>query len=114
MKKQLTRKRVIVNDIPFIVEGDIVALLDDNGEEHELDEEKIGQPKVTDVMIFVLPGWIYKSIKQLSKKKTSNTDDSLIITEKENFSSDDERSEVGENLRKRHRGRNKRQNKLKS
>src|ERR1043165_7781561 len=115
MKKQQTRKRVNVNDLVFIVEGDYVAFLTDDGE-YVLDEEKIVQPKITDVMIFVLPGWFYKNIKrQFSKKKSSNINDSLANSghEKENFSSDDERSEVGDNLKnktRRRKGGNKRQN----
>ncbi len=115
MKKQQTRKRVYVNDLAFIVEGDYVALLADNGEEYLLDEEIIAQPKVTDIMIFMLPGWIYKNIKEpFSKKKSSKSSDSLVIPEKESFSSDDEQSEVGENIRskaKKRRGGYKRQNK---
>jgi len=96
MKKQQTRKRVYVNDLSFIVEGDHVSFLND-GEEYILDEENIVQPKITDVMIFVLPGWFYNNIKkQFSAKKSSNS----IVN-----SGYEKESEVVDNLKNKTRRR---------
>ncbi|RIA86703.1 DnaJ domain-containing protein [Glomus cerebriforme] len=121
MKKQLTKKSVRVNDLTFIVEGDNVYLKNDNGGPYPiLDEEKVVQPKITNVMIFVLPRWFYKNIKKQFSNKNPNINGTLVNSgsEKDGFSSDDERSEVGDNLRnktRRRRGGNKKQNsKLKS
>jgi len=110
MKKQQTRKRVFVNELTFMVEGDHVYFLTDDGEEIILDEENVVRPKITDVMIFVLPGWFYNNIKeQFSANKSS---DSIINSgyEKEGFSSDDERMENLRNKTRKRRGGNKRQN----
>lgn len=117
MKKQQTKKRVFVNDLSFMVEGDHVFFLADDGGEYVLDEETVVRPKITDVIVFVLPGWVYNNIKkQFSVKKTNSLVNSEY--EKEGFSSDDDRNEVVDNLRnktRRRRGGNKRQNsKLKS
>ncbi|CAG8475133.1 3847_t:CDS:2 [Funneliformis mosseae] len=105
MKKQQTRKRVYVNDLAFVVEGDYVALLAEDGIEYVLDEEEIDQPKVTDVMIFILPKWFYGNIANtFTKKKSSNTTDSLKTPEKEVISSDSERREDGDKKIKKRKG----------
>ncbi|GES79832.1 DnaJ-domain-containing protein [Rhizophagus clarus] len=49
MKKQQTKKRVFVNDLPFMVEGDHVSFLADDGGEYVLNEETVVRPKITDI-----------------------------------------------------------------
>ncbi|CAG8442805.1 1830_t:CDS:2 [Diversispora eburnea] len=103
MKKQYTRKKVSVQDKQFIVDGDQVAFLTDEGE-FVLSEDEVAKPGLGDLF----PVLVYKKVlnkiliglkkKSLKEKETSHDD-------KEPFSSDDERSEAGDNPKSRVRRR---------
>ncbi|CAG8462461.1 9354_t:CDS:10, partial [Ambispora gerdemannii] len=114
MKKQETRKRVNVNDRQFIVEGDYIALLTDDGEEYPLGIEEVVVPRVMDSFVFALSRWAYKLIsdkirgrkigkngiysnelKKAGRTKDAAIDDNSLGDEKSSFSSDDEQSEAG-------------------
>ncbi|CAG8496121.1 9786_t:CDS:10 [Ambispora leptoticha] len=113
MKRQETRKRVNVNDRQFVVEGDYIALLTDDGEEYPLDIEGIVVPRVMDSFVFMLPRWLYQLIsdkmregkirkkgiysnglRKANRTKDTADDDHLLGDEKSSFSSDDEQSEA--------------------
>ncbi|CAG8781282.1 1731_t:CDS:2, partial [Racocetra persica] len=105
MKKQNTRKRVCVNEKQFIVDSDNVLFLTDEGEEFLLSEEEVSKPSFGKLF----PVLIYKSIlSKLIAEKKQNIKMGESGDDQEPFSSDDERSEAGDNpsqTRRRRPGR---------
>ncbi|CAG8462707.1 3428_t:CDS:1, partial [Acaulospora colombiana] len=95
MKKQNTRKRVNVNDKQFIVDGDNVAFLTDEGEEFLLGEDKVTKPGFSDLFpILIYKIILNKMLTMMRLKRKSLDEMETTVNEKESFSSDDERSEA--------------------
>ncbi|KAG9299951.1 hypothetical protein G9A89_009679 [Geosiphon pyriformis] len=123
MKKQDTRKRINVNELQFIVEGEYVAFITDDGDEFPLDEEEIMAPRVLNSFMFAAPKWAYNFVlekftreKEASHlgngvKDSKNKVEHGSADDKSSFSSDDEQSmqsEAGGNVTPRQRrARNK-------
>ncbi|CAG8502832.1 14387_t:CDS:2 [Cetraspora pellucida] len=102
MKKQNARKRVCVNEKQFIVDSDNVMFLTDEGDEFVLSEEEVSKPSFGKLF----PVLIYKSIlgKLMSEKKQNGKMEESGDGQ-EPFSSDDERSEAGDNPKSQARRR---------
>ncbi|CAG8703065.1 10247_t:CDS:2, partial [Racocetra fulgida] len=88
------QKRVCVNEKQFIVDSDNVLFLTDEGEEFLLSEEEVSKPSFGKLF----PVLIYKSILgKLIAEKKQNIKMGESGDYQEPFSSDDERSEAGDN-----------------
>ncbi|CAG8771626.1 905_t:CDS:2, partial [Acaulospora morrowiae] len=97
MKKQNARKRVNVNDKQFIVDGDNVAFLTDEGEEFLLGEDKVAKPCFRDLFpVLICKTTLEKILTLLRLKSKSINGMEIPVDGKEPFSSDDERSEAGD------------------
>ncbi|RIB11059.1 DnaJ domain-containing protein [Gigaspora rosea] len=104
MKKQDTRKRVRVNEKQFIVDSNNVMFLTDEGEEFVLSEDEVSKPsfgKLFPVLIYKCV--LEKLVTTVSSKKEQAIEGSGDYQEP--FSSDDERSETGDNPRSQTRKR---------
>ncbi|CAG8565363.1 15446_t:CDS:2 [Dentiscutata heterogama] len=98
MKKQNTRKRVYVNEKPFIVDSDNVMFLTDEGDEFVLSEDEVSKPSFGRLYpVLICQSVLDKLMTTMSPKKERVTEESG--DDQEPFSSDDERSETGDNPR---------------
>ncbi|CAG8498710.1 2162_t:CDS:2 [Paraglomus brasilianum] len=110
MKKQMTTKRVTVNDVQFYVYPDYVALSNEDGRV-KLDENDVSKPRIFDVFVFAIFKWLFtiifgKVFRKNEKEMEDSKENDSTNEGGESFSSDDEQSSQSEPKR-RVRSRNK-------